>query len=312
MELIKPGTRIPFTRYRYIAVAISSVVNLLVLVLLFTKGPLLGVDFAGGTVAQLKFSNPVTIPEIRAALGELGAGDTVIQDFGQQGSNEFLVRLQRTSAQLGELSELIKEKLTKQFGSGGFEIRRIESVGPKVGSELRQKGAWSVIAATIMMGVYIWLRFELRFGLGAVVALIHDVLVTIGALIVANYEFDLTIIAALLTVVGYSVNDTVIVCDRVRENMRKIRRESLESIINTSINETLSRTIITTGTAILVLLALFFLGGGVIRPFAFALLVGFFSGVYSTIFIASPVVLFFEKRSIRKSTSTLGVSAVKK
>src|SRR6516164_3201205 len=295
MELIKPGTRIPFTRYRYIAVAISSVVNLLVLVLLFTKGPLLGVDFAGGTVAQLKFSNPVTIPEIRAALGELGAGDTVIQDFGQQGSNEFLVRLQRTSAQLGELSELIKEKLTKQFGSGGFEIRRIESVGPKVGSELRQKGAWSVIAATIMMGVYIWLRFELRFGLGAVVALIHDVLVTVGALIVANYEFDLTIIAALLTVVGYSVNDTVIVCDRVRENMRKIRRESLESIINTSINETLSRTIITTGTAILVLLALFVLGGGVIRPFAFALLVDF-SQAFTRRFL-SPVRLFCFSRS---------------
>ncbi|HSC43606.1 MAG TPA: protein translocase subunit SecF [Candidatus Binatia bacterium] len=312
MELIKPGTRIPFTRYRYVAVAISSVVNLAVLILLFTKGPLLGVDFAGGTVAQLKFSKPVTIPEIRNALGELGAGDTVVQDFGQQGSNEFLVRLQRTSAQLGELGELIKEKLTKQFGSGGFEIRRIESVGPKVGSELRQKGAWSVIAATIMMGVYIWLRFELRFGLGAVVALIHDVLVTIGALIVANYEFDLTIIAALLTVVGFSVNDTVIVCDRVRENMRKIKRESLEGIINTSINETLSRTIITTGTAILVLLALFVLGGGVIRPFAFALLVGFFSGVYSTIFIASPVVLFWEKRPIRKPTGALSVSSTKK
>jgi preprotein translocase subunit SecF len=312
MELIKPGTRIPFTRYRYVAVAISSVVNLAVLILLFTKGPLLGVDFAGGTVAQLKFSKPVTIPEIRNALGELGAGDTVVQDFGQQGSNEFLVRLQRTSAQLGELGELIKEKLTKQFGSGGFEIRRIESVGPKVGSELRQKGAWSVIAATIMMGVYIWLRFELRFGLGAVVALIHDVLVTIGALIVANYEFDLTIIAALLTVVGFSVNDTVIVCDRVRENMRKIKRESLEGIINTSINETLSRTIITTGTAILVLLALFVLGGGVIRPFAFALLVGFFSGVYSTIFIASPVVLFWEKRPVRKPTGALSVSSTKK
>jgi preprotein translocase subunit SecF len=177
---------------------------------------------------------------------------------------------------------------------------------------LRQKGAWSVIAATIMMGIYIWLRFDLRFGLGAVVALIHDVLVTIGALIAANYEFDLTIIAALLTVVGFSVNDTVIICDRVRENMRKIKRESLETIINTSINETLSRTIITTGTAILVLLALFVLGGGVIRPFAFALLVGFFSGVYSTIFIASPVVLFWEKRPIRKSTSTLNVSSVKK
>ena len=173
-------------------------------------------------------------------------------------------------------------------------------IRPKVGAELRQKGAWSVIAATVMMGIYIWLRFELRFGLGAVVALVHDVLVTIGALIIANYEFDLTIVAALLTVVGFSVNDTVIICDRVRENMRKIKRESLETIINTSINETLSRTIITTGTAILVLLALFLLGGGVIRPFAFALLVGFFSGVYSTIFIASPVVLFWEKRAVAK------------
>jgi preprotein translocase subunit SecF len=297
MELIKPGMRIPFTKYRYIGIAISSVVNLFVLVLLFAKGPELGVDFAGGTVAQLKFSQSVSISQIRQALGELGAGDTVIQDFGQQGGNEFLVRLQRTSVQIGELSEQIKARLTKQFGAGKFEVRRIESVGPKVGKELRERGAWSVIAATIMMGVYIWFRFELRFGLGAVIALIHDVLVTIGALMLANYEFDLTIVAAILTIVGFSVNDTVIVCDRVRENMRKIKRESLESIINMSINETLSRTIITTGTAMLVLLALFVLGGGVIRPFAFALLVGFFSGVYSTIFIASPVILLWEKGS---------------
>jgi preprotein translocase subunit SecF len=300
MELIKPGTKIAFTKYRYIAVAISSVVNLLVLVFLFIKGPLLGVDFAGGTVAQLKFSRTLSIGEIRTALGDLGTGDTVIQDFGQEGSNEFLVRLQRTSVQLGELGEEIKARLTKQFGAGQFEVRRIESVGPKVGKELRERGAWSVIAATVMMGFYIWVRFELRFGLGAVIALIHDVLVTIGALLLANYEFDLTIVAAILTVVGFSVNDTVIVCDRVRENMRKIKRESLESIINMSINETLSRTIITTGTAILVLLALFVLGGGVIRPFAYALLIGFASGVYSTIFIASPVILLWEKGSIAK------------
>jgi preprotein translocase subunit SecF len=298
MELIKPGLNIPFTKYRYIAVAISSVVNLLVIAFLLFKGPLLGVDFAGGTVAQLKFSRAATISEIRTALGEMGAGDTVIQDFGQEGSNEFLVRLQRTSVQLGELGEEMKARLTKQFGAGQFEVRRIESVGPKVGKELRERGAWSVIAATIMMGFYIWVRFELRFGLGAVIALIHDVLVTIGALMLAHYEFDLTILAALLTVVGFSVNDTVIVCDRVRENTRKIKRESLESIINMSINETLSRTIITTGTAILVLLALFLLGGGVIRPFAFALLVGFASGVYSTIFIASPVILLWEKGSV--------------
>ncbi|HEY7168283.1 MAG TPA: protein translocase subunit SecF [Candidatus Binatia bacterium] len=301
MELIKPGTNIPFTKYRHIAVAISTVINLAVLALLIFKGPSLGVDFAGGTVVQLRFNQKVTINDVRAALGELGAGDTVIQNFGQEGSNEFLVRLVKTSVELGALGQQIRTNLTQKFGPNGFEIRRIESVGPKVGSELRQRGTWSVIAATIMMGVYIWLRFELRFGMGAVIALIHDVLVTAGALMVAGYEFDLTIVAALLTVVGYSVNDTVIVCDRVRENMRKVKRESLESIINTSINETLSRTIITTGTALLVLFALFILGGGVIRPFAFALLVGFFSGVYSTIFIASPVVLMWEKSRSRRA-----------
>ncbi len=295
MELIKPGTNIPFTKYRHIAVILSTVVNLVVLVVLFTKGPNLGVDFAGGTVVQLRFAQKVSIPEVREALGQLGTGDTVIQDFGQEGSNEFLVRLEKTSVQLGALGEQLRAGLSQRFGSGRFEIRRIESVGPKVGQELRQRGTWSVIAATVMMGVYIWFRFELRFGLGAVIALIHDVLVTIGALMLAHYEFDLTIVAALLTVVGYSVNDTVIVCDRVRENMRKSRREKLEIIINTSINETLSRTIITTGTAILVLVALFLLGGGVIRPFAFALLVGFSSGVYSTIFIASPVILLWER-----------------
>jgi preprotein translocase subunit SecF len=296
MELIKPGTKIPFTKYRHIAVGLSTLVNLAVLIFLFTHGPNLGVDFAGGTLVQLKFQQRLTIPEIRSSLGQLATGDTVIQDFGQEGSNEFLVRMEKTSVEIGALSEQIRTSLSQRFGEKGFEIRRIESVGPKVGEELRQKGTWAVVAATVMMGVYIWIRFDLRFGLGAVVALIHDVLVTIGALLLGRYEFDLTIVAALLTVVGFSVNDTVIVCDRVRENMRKIRRENLESVINTSINETLSRTIITTGTAILVLLALFVLGGGVIRPFAFALLVGFFSGVYSTIFIASPVVLFWEKR----------------
>jgi preprotein translocase subunit SecF len=301
MELIKPGLNIPFTKYRYVAVLISTIVNLLVLVLLFTQGPRLGVDFAGGTVVQLKFMQKVSVGEVRAALGQLGTGDTVIQDFGGEGSNEFLVRLEKTSIEIGALGEQLRAGLSKQFGPSGFEIRRIESVGPKVGKELRERGAWSVIAATIMMGVYIWFRFELRFGIGAVIALIHDVLVTIGALMLANYEFDLTIIAALLTIVGFSVNDTVIICDRIRENMRKIRRESLEAIINMSINETLSRTIITTGTAIMVLLALFALGGGVIRPFAFALLVGFFSGVYSTIFIASPVILFWEKGARKRA-----------
>ena len=305
MELIKPGTNIPFTSYRKIAVILSSVVNLAVLLMLFVKGPNLGVDFAGGTLVQVKFQQKVTIPAIRSALDQVNLGNGVIQDFGEKGSNEYLIRLDKSSVELGALSEQIKKVLADKFGAGKFEVRRIESVGPKVGEDLRFRGIMSVLAATVMMGVYIGFRFELRFGIGAVVALVHDVLVTIGALMLANYEFDLTIVAALLTVVGYSVNDTVIVCDRVRENMRKIKRESLESIINTSINETLSRTIITVSTAIMVLVALFFLGGAVIRPFAFALLVGFFSGVYSTIFIASPVILLWEKgarqRGLQKS-----------
>ena len=297
MELIKPGTNIPFTRYRKIAVILSTAVNMAVLIALFVKGPNLGVDFAGGTVVQLKFQQKVAIPDIRRALETVGLGTAVIQDFGEQGSNEYLVRLDKTSGEIGAMSEQIKKALSNQFGARNFELRRIESVGPKVGEDLRFRGVMSVLAATVMMGVYIWLRFELRFGIGAVIALTHDILVTVGALLLANYEFDLTIVAALLTVVGYSVNDTVIVCDRIRENMRKIKRENLESIINTSINETLSRTIITTSTAIMVLVALFFLSGAVIRPFAFALLVGFFSGVYSTIFIASPVILLWEKRT---------------
>jgi len=176
-----------------------------------------------------------------------------------------------------------------------------------VGKDLRQRGALSVIFSTLMMGLYIWVRFGgsfgtrlgLLFGLGAVISLIHDVLVSVGALLLARYEFDLGIIAALLTIVGFSVNDTVVVCDRIRENLRKSRRESLDSIINMSINETLSRTILTTGTALMVLVALYVLGGAVIRPFAFTLLVGFASGVYSTIFIASPIILLWEKTGRR-------------
>ena len=300
MDLIKPGLKIPFTRYRKTALIISTIVNLAVLIMLFTKGPNLGVDFAGGTMVHLKFQQNATIPDVRQAFEKMDLGGSVIQDFGQPGANEYLVRLDKTSVEIGVLGDQIKKSLTDQFGADKFEVRRIEFVGPKIGQDLRQRGALSVIFATIMMGAYIWLRFDLRFGIGAVIALAHDVLIAVGALILANYEFDLTIIAALLTIVGFSVNDTVVICDRIRENMRKIKRETLESIINISINETLSRTIITTGTALLVLVSLYVLGGAVIRPFAFTLLVGFISGVYSTIFIASPVILMWEKKPVKK------------
>ena len=270
---------------------------------LFAKGPNLGVDFAGGTMVQLKFQQRTTIPDIRQALETIDLGGSTIQEFGQEGAFEFLVRVEKVGLEIAALGDQMKKALTAKFGADKFEIRRVEFVGPKIGEDLRWRGTLSVIAAMAMMGVYIWIRFAsafgakfgLHFGLGAVIALLHDVLVTVGALMLANYEFDLTVVAALLTIVGFSVNDTVVICDRIRENLRKIRRESLESIINTSLNETLSRTILTTGTALLVLSALYLLGGAVIRPFAFALLVGFVSGVYSTIFIASPVILLWEK-----------------
>jgi preprotein translocase subunit SecF len=282
-------------------------VNLVVLAFLFIKGPNLGVDFAGGTMVQIKFAQKTSIPDIRQGLEAVQLGGSVIQDFGQEGANEYLVRIEKVGMELGALGEQIKKALSDRFGADKFEIRRVESVGPKIGEDLRWRGTVSVIAATVMMGVYIWIRFAaafgakfgLNFGLGAVIALVHDVLITVGALMLADYEFDLTVIAALLTIVGFSVNDTVVICDRIRENLRKIRRETLESIINTSINETLCRTILTTSTALMVLLALYLLGGAVIKPFAFALLVGFISGVYSTIFIASPVILLWGGRMTR-------------
>ncbi|MFQ5681846.1 MAG: protein translocase subunit SecF [Candidatus Binatia bacterium] len=295
MNFIKPGTQIPFLRYRQVGFVTSSLLILAILLLLFTKGPKLGVDFAGGTMVQLKFNPKITISELRRALAESDLHDSVVQDFGGAGSGEFLIHLQTTSAQLATVGKKFRRSLSDHFGPERFEIRRTESVGPKVGKDLRERGTLSVIFATIMMGAYIWFRFELRFGVGAVVALIHDVLVTIGALVLANYEFDLPTVAALLTIAGYSVNDTVVVCDRIRENMRKRRRDALEKIVNASINETLGRTILTTITTLLVLFALLVLGGGVIRPFAFALLVGFTSGIYSTIFIATPTILLWEK-----------------
>lgn len=295
MEIIKPGTQIPFLSYRRKAFILSGILSLAVLILLFAKGPKVGVDFAGGTMVHLKFHREVTIGEIRGALARSVFGDSVVQDFGGRESGEFLIRLETIAGQLGTVGREVRRSLSEQFGSEQFEVRRIESVGPKVGKDLRRRGILSVIVATVMMGAYIWFRFELRFGLGAILALFHDVLITIGALVLANYEFDLPIVASLLTIAGYSVNDTVVVCDRIRENMRKHRREGIEKIINMSVNETLGRTIITTATSLLVLIALFVLGGGVIRPFAFALLIGFVSGVYSTIFIATPVILLLEK-----------------
>lgn len=294
MEIIKPGTQIPFLSYRRWGFMLSSVLIVGVVLLLFTKGPNLGVDFEGGTMVHIKFADDVGIGQLRNALAQSPLGG-VVQDFGGGGTGEYLIRIEKSAAAIGTVGQDIRNVLNQAFGDGSYEVLRVESVGPKVGDDLRRRGILSVIFATIMMGAYIWIRFELRFGLGAIIALIHDVLITIGALVVVNYEFDLPIVAALLTIAGYSVNDTVVICDRIRENMRKQRRDSMETIINTSINQTLGRTILTTVTSLLVLTALLVLGGGVIRSFAFTLFVGFLAGLYSTIFVATPTILFFER-----------------
>ncbi len=304
MELIKPGTKIDFVRYVLWAIGFSWALILIgVISLIIHKGPNYGVDFAGGTMMQVRFNQKPAIGDIRAALEPLGLGDATIQDFGASagaGGAEFLIRLPMAAAEMGDPSKKVTPSLEEKFGKDAFEVQRVEMVGPRVGADLRTRAILAVAFATVMMGAYIWFRFELRFGIGAAVALMHDVLITVGALSIFNYEFDLTVVAALLTVVGFSVNDTVIVSDRIRENMRKRPRDRLADIINSSINETLSRTILTTGTAILVIVALFFLGGNVIHGFAFALLVGFSIGTYSSIYVASPIVLYLERGRTRR------------
>lgn len=300
-ELIPPGLNIDFVGLRFKMLLLSWTLILIGLGSVYLKGGLnYGIDFAGGTMVHVRFAQPTPIGDIRAALARPDLREVVVQDVGK-GGQEFQIRV--LGAQHGgasSVADAIKTGLRDKFGEGTYDVLRVETVGPKVGKDLWRSATLAVLAATLVMGAYIAFRFEIRFGIGAAIALLHDVLMTIGALSLANMEFDLTTVAALLTVVGYSVHDTVIVSDRIRENMKKMRRESLATIMNVSINETLSRTLITSGTAILVTAALFVLGGSVIHSFAFALLVGFIVGTYSSIYVASPVVLYLEGRGSRR------------
>jgi preprotein translocase subunit SecF len=301
LELIPPDTAFDFVGLRFKMLVLSWALILIGLASVYLKGGLnYGIDFAGGTMVHVRFSEPTPIGDIRAALNRPDLREIVVQDVGKEGK-EFQVRvLGAEQGGSGTVADAIKAGLREKFGEGTYDVLRVETVGPKVGKDLWRSAALAVLAATLVMGTYIAFRFEFRFGVGAAIALLHDVLMTIGALSLANMEFDLTTVAALLTVVGYSVHDTVIVSDRIRENMRKMRRESLATIMNVSINETLSRTLITSGTAILVTAALYLLGGSVIHSFAFALLVGFVVGTYSSIYVASPIVLYLEGRKSRK------------
>ncbi|NLD80770.1 MAG: protein translocase subunit SecF [Smithella sp.] len=297
MEFIKPGTNFDFVGKRKIAIGISIVLIIIsILSVVMHKGLNFGIDFAGGTIIQVKFTKTTGADVIRKTFQNIKIDDAIIQEIGQ---NEVIVRTNQPMTK--ELQTKVEEAMNGQFGTGNFEIRRIEFVGPKVGKDLTNKAILAIVFAWIGMLIYIAWRFEFRYGLGAIIALIHDTIITIGVLSLLNKEFTLVIVAALLTIIGYSINDTIVVFDRIRENRKKDLKKSLAEIINSSVNETLSRTILTALTVFFVLLALFFLGGPVIHDFAFALLIGIVVGTYSSIFIASPIVLSFENLQLSKT-----------
>ncbi|MBN2372347.1 protein translocase subunit SecF [bacterium] len=310
MRFFESKTNIDFMGVRKWAILGSVLVILMGIISLVVKGgPRYGVDFAGGTLVQIKFQDPVDINRIRDILKNLDIGEVSIQQYGEEDSNEVLLRMTQTTSSLEGFEEIIKDALAKDMGAAAFDIRRVEMVGPKVGKDLREKGIWAIIFASLGILIYVWWRFEFVYSLGAIMALVHDVLVTIGAFSLTNREFTLPVIAALLTIIGYSINDTIVVFDRVRDNNKILRGKPLEEILNTSINETLSRTILTSLTTFFVVFCLFVMGGPVINDFAFALIIGVIVGTYSSIYIASPVALFLHKfalsaRPVGSRTST--------
>ena len=296
MEIIKPNTKIDFVGKIKFALILSWVlIGIGIVSMVIKGGPLYGIDFSGGTLMQIKFAKKVSAGAIRKALKDMGVQTGSVQSVGAEADNEFLLNYETTEEDLEQFSEKIREQFVATFGKDSFEIRRAEIVGPKVGKDLREKALLAVGLSCIGMLIYIWFRFEFRFGLGAVLGLVHDVLITFGALSLTNTPIDLPVVAALLAIVGYSVNDAIIVCDRIRENIPKMTREKLGTIINISVNQTLSRTILTAGTTIMAIIALYTFGGTVIHDFAFTMVVGVITGTYSSIYVACPVVIYWEK-----------------
>jgi preprotein translocase subunit SecF len=300
MELIRPDTHFDFIGKRKITVWISAVALLLCLGSILVHGGLrYGVDFAGGLLLQIKFSKPVEITEVRSALETMGAKEAMVQNFG--GENEFLIRVEKASDDIETKSRSIQASLQERFKDKALEIRRAEIVGPKVGSDLKRKALWAVGLSFLGILIYVGFRFhQFSYGLGGIVALFHDVIIIYGVISIFNIEYSLSVMAVILTIIGFSINDTIVIFDRVRENVKKMRKEDLVTIFNVSINETLGRTILTTGTVMMVVLILFFFGGDVIHDFTIALIVGLITGTYSTVYIASPVVLFWEEHVVKR------------
>lgn len=296
MELIKPGININFVGKMYSFFYFSLAVILLSIIYLIVRGgPNMGIDFAGGTSVQIKFHQATTIDKIRSSLKAINLENSIIQQVGVQGENEYLLRTELSTSDLKGIQDQIADSIAAVYGKNSFDMRKIEMVGPKAGKDLRQKGLLAICLAFLGMLLYITWRYEFRYALGGILALVHDVIVSVAIFTLFQREFTLTVIAALLTIIGFSINDTVVVFDRIRENVRKSPKQNLGEVINASINQTLSRTILTSLTVFIVVVALYFFGGTVINDFAFVMIIGVIFGTYSSIFIASPLVLVWEK-----------------
>lgn len=286
MDFFPHDLRLPFMRYKGIALAASIVLMLASLAVFAVKGLNYGVDFKGGSLLEVQStSGTANVPELREKLGKLGLGAVQIQEFGSP--MDVLIRVEQQPG--GEAEQQAALKKVQDAIAGQYAPRRTEVVGPAVSGELRLTGFIAVFVGVLAITAYVWFRFEWQFAIGVIVALAHDVLLTVGIFSLFQLEFDLSIVAALLTILGYSVNDSVVVSDRIRENLRKFKRMELNELLNLSINETLSRTILTGCTAIVVLMALYIFGGEVIRNFNLAMLLGVVIGTYSSVFIAAPM-----------------------
>ncbi len=287
MQLFKETPSFDFMSRRYVAITLSAIVLLIAVGSLATRGLNLGIDFTGGTIIEVGYPDSADLASVRAELGENGYDDAIVQHFGT--TREVLIRVApREAVSNADLSNKVIAVLKE---SNDVEVRRVEFVGPQVGDELTNDGGLALLYALGGILIYVYFRFEFRFALGSVAALIHDVIIVMGVISILGMEFNLTVLAAILAVIGYSLNDTIVVFDRIRENFRKMRKGSPVEVVNASLNQTFSRTLITSITTLLVLFALFFLGGEVISGFALALIIGVFVGTYSSIYVASNITL---------------------
>lgn len=293
LRLVPDETKIGFMKHRRLSFPLSLLAILGSIVMFFAVNLNYGIDFRGGIIMEIQTKeSPADIGAIRAQLGELNLGDVQVQEFGAP--DDVLIRIERQEG--GEAAQQRVVAMVREDFASVAEFRRIEAVGPRVSGELAEAGTIAVLASLFAVLIYIWFRFEWQFAVGAVIATVHDVLLTIGMFAVLQLEFSLSSIAAILTIVGYSLNDTVVVYDRIRENLRKYKKKPLRELLDLSINETLSRTTMTSLTTVIALLALYIFGGEVIRSFTFAMIWGIVVGTYSSIFIAAPILIFLKLR----------------